>query len=99
MIDEAQTEPRKAAVQQLHEYEAKLAAAGEEAQKIVVQAQRDAEVIKDQIVAEAQAVAQRERDRAVQDIETAKTRALTRDDTTERRPGRVDGRPLSSGGN
>jgi F-type H+-transporting ATPase subunit b len=75
MIDEAKQSAEKAA-EQLREYEAQLAAAGEEAQKLMAQAQRDAESVKDQIVADAKSAAQRERERAVQDIESAKNAAL-----------------------
>jgi F-type H+-transporting ATPase subunit b len=61
---------------QLQEYERKLAAATEEARAIVGQARQDAEVAKDKIVAEAQAAAHKERERAVADIGTAKNEAL-----------------------
>ncbi len=61
---------------QLQEYERKLAAATEEARAIVGQARHDAESAKDKIVAEAQAAAQKERERAVADIGSAKNEAL-----------------------
>jgi len=61
---------------QLAEYERKLAAATEEARAIMGQARQDAENVKDKIVAEAQAVAQKERERAVADIASAKNEAL-----------------------
>jgi F-type H+-transporting ATPase subunit b len=61
---------------QLAEYERKLAAATEEARAIVGQARHDAETAKDKIVAEAQAAAQKERERAVADISSAKNDAL-----------------------
>ncbi len=61
---------------QLQEYERKLAAATEEARAIVGQARQDAESAKDKIVAEAQAAAQKERERAIADIGTAKNVAL-----------------------
>jgi F-type H+-transporting ATPase subunit b len=61
---------------QLQEYERKLAAATEEARAIVGQARHDAESAKDKIVAEAQAAAQKERERAVADIVSAKNEAL-----------------------
>ena len=64
------------AAKQLQEYERKLAAATEEARAIVTQARQDAVTAKDKIVAEAQAVAAKERDRAVADIATAKNQAL-----------------------
>ena len=61
---------------QLAEYERRLAAATEEARAIVGQARADAETAKDKIVAEAQAAAGRERERAVADIASAKNDAL-----------------------
>jgi F-type H+-transporting ATPase subunit b len=75
MIDEAKQSAEKAA-KQLREYEAKLAAAGSEAQRILAQAQRDAEANKDEVLNEARSAAQRERERAVADIEAAKNSAL-----------------------
>lgn len=74
-IAEAKAASEKAALQ-LQEYEARLAAATEEARQIVGQARKDAEVAKEKIVAEAQAAAAKERDRAVADITTAKNQAL-----------------------
>jgi F-type H+-transporting ATPase subunit b len=64
------------AAKQLQEYERKLAAATEEARAIVTQARQDAITAKDKIVAEAQSVAAKERDRAVADIAAAKNQAL-----------------------
>jgi F-type H+-transporting ATPase subunit b len=64
------------ATAQLKEYEARLAIASEEAGKIVGQARKDAEAAKEKIMAETQAAAQRERDRAVADIAAAKNQAL-----------------------
>jgi F-type H+-transporting ATPase subunit b len=64
------------ASKQLQEYERKLAAATEEARAIVTQAKNDALSVKDRIVAEAQQAAQKERERAVADIGTAKNEAL-----------------------
>jgi F-type H+-transporting ATPase subunit b len=64
------------AAKQLQEYERKLAVATEEARAIVTQAKNDAVVAKDRIVAEAQEVAQKERERAVADIASAKNEAL-----------------------
>jgi len=66
----------KMATEQLKAYEVRLAAATEEAGKIIGQARKDAEVAKDRIMAEAAQAAQRERDRAVSDITTAKNQAL-----------------------
>jgi F-type H+-transporting ATPase subunit b len=64
------------ATHQLQEYEARLAAATEEARQIVGQARKDAETAKDKIVAAAQESAAKERDRAVADITAAKNQAL-----------------------
>jgi F-type H+-transporting ATPase subunit b len=75
MIDEAKQSSEQAA-DQLKEYEAKLAAAGEEARGIVAQSRKDAETAGERIVAEAQQSAQRERERAVADIANAKNAAL-----------------------
>ena len=62
--------------ERLKEYESRLAIASEEAGKIVGQARKDAEAAKEKIMAEAQHAAQRERERAVADITTAKNQAL-----------------------
>lgn len=75
MIDEAKQSSEKAA-EQLKQYEEKLAAAGEEARDIVTQARKDAEAAGERIVAEAQAAAGKERERAVSDIVNAKRAAL-----------------------
>jgi len=64
------------ATAQLKQYEAKLAAAADEARAIVAQAHKDGEATREKIVAEANAAAQRERERAVADINTAKNEAL-----------------------
>ena len=64
------------AAKQLQEYERKLAAATEEARAIVAQSRQDAVIAKDKIMAEAQAAAAKERDRAVADITSAKNQAL-----------------------
>jgi F-type H+-transporting ATPase subunit b len=64
------------AIEQLRQYEARLAAATAEAQQIVAKARQDAESARDSIVAEASAAAQKERDRAVADIGAAKNQAL-----------------------
>lgn len=74
-IEEARLASERAAMQ-LKEYEAKLAAATEEARGIVAAARKDAEAAKDKIAAEAREVAQRERDRAIADIAVAKNQAL-----------------------
>lgn len=74
-IEEAKRSAESAALQ-LRQYEARLAAATEEARGIVEQARRDAETAKDRILAEAQEVAKRERQRAIDDITAAKNGAL-----------------------
>jgi len=74
-IEEARLASEKAA-QQLKEYEARLAAATDEARQIVAQSRKDAEVAKDKIVAEAREAAGKERDRAVAEIVSAKNQAL-----------------------
>ena len=74
-IEEARLASEKAALQ-LREYEARLAAATDEARQIVAQAKKDAELAKDRIVAEARDAAGKERDRAVADIVSAKNQAL-----------------------
>src|SRR5688572_28149020 len=63
-IEEARLASEKAA-HQLQEYEARLAAATEEARQIVGQSRKDAETAKDKIMAEARELAQKERERAV----------------------------------
>ncbi len=57
-------------------YEAKLAGAAEEAQRIVANARKDAETAGQRILASAQEEAVRQRDRAVAEIESAKRTAL-----------------------
>jgi F-type H+-transporting ATPase subunit b len=74
-IEEARHASEKAALQ-LKEYEARLAAATDEARQIVAQARKDAELAKDKIVAEARDAAGKERDRAVAEIHVAKNQAL-----------------------
>jgi F-type H+-transporting ATPase subunit b len=74
-IEEARLASEKAATQ-LKAYEARLAAATDEARQIVAGARKDAEIAKDKIVAEARDAAGKERDRAVADIHTAKNQAL-----------------------
>jgi F-type H+-transporting ATPase subunit b len=74
-IEEARLASEKAALQ-LKEYEARLAAATDEARLIVAQARKDAESAKDKIVAEARDAAGKERDRAVAEIHVAKNQAL-----------------------
>ena len=75
-IEQARLGAEKA-TQQLKEYEAKLAAAAEEARGIVAQSRLDAETARDKIIAEGKAVAQQERDKAIADISLAKNLALS----------------------
>lgn len=74
-IEEARLASERAAAQ-LKEYEARLAAATDEARQIVSGARKDAEHAKEKIVAEAREAAHKERDRAVADINIAKNHAL-----------------------
>jgi F-type H+-transporting ATPase subunit b len=74
-IEEARLASERGAAQ-LKEYEARLAAATEEARQIVSGARKDAEHAKEKIVAESREAAQKERDRAVADINIAKNQAL-----------------------
>ena len=74
-IEEAQHSAEQAA-RQLQQYEAKLAAATDEAKELLAQARKDAEAAGARIVAEAQETASRERQRAVDDIATAKNVAV-----------------------
>lgn len=74
-IQEAKAASEKGALL-LREYEARLAAATDEARQIVAGARKDAELAKDRIVAEAREGAQKERERAVADITMAKNQAL-----------------------
>ena len=66
----------KDAAAKLVEYEAKLAAAAQEAQQIVADARKDAEAAGQRLLASAQEEAARQRDRAVADIDSAKRVAL-----------------------
>ena len=74
-IEEARLAAEKAA-HQLREYEARLAAATDEARQIVGQSRKDAEVAKEKIMAEARELAAKERERAVAEITSAKNQAL-----------------------
>ena len=60
----------------LKQYEAKVAAASEEASSVLAQAKTDALAAKEKILAEAKEEAQRERDRALADIKSAKDAAV-----------------------
>ena len=61
----------------LSEYEAKLAAASEEATRMVANARKDAEAAGERIVASAQEEAARQRERTIADIDAAKRVALS----------------------
>ena len=74
-IEQARIAAEKA-TEQVKEYEARLAAAAQEAQQIVAEARKTAESQKEKILSEAQSLAQREREKAVADISTAKNQAL-----------------------
>lgn len=74
-LEQARIAAEQAAAQ-LQQYEAKLAAAATEAQKIVAEARQGAEAAGQKLIADAQAVAAKERERAVADISTAKNQAL-----------------------
>lgn len=65
------------AMAKLKEYDLKLQTAHAQAQDLLVQARKDAETAGQRVVAEAQAEATRQRDRALTDIESAKQAALS----------------------
>ncbi len=60
----------------LADYQTKVAKANEEARAIVEEGRRDAEALKAKLEGDARAEAQKERDRAVRDIELARQQAL-----------------------
>jgi F-type H+-transporting ATPase subunit b len=60
----------------LQELEARLAAQAEEARQVLSAARREGEIVKEKLVGEAQAAAQAEKDRALDDIRAAKNAAL-----------------------
>ena len=64
------------AKQNLAQYEKKLAEASNEVREMIEEARRDAEHTKQDIVAQAKSESAAERDRALREIETAKTSAL-----------------------
>ncbi len=74
-IDEAKRSADEAQLK-LQQYEARLAAAAEEARQIVARARTDAEVAAERIRTEAEETANRERQRAIADIRTAKEMAI-----------------------
>jgi F-type H+-transporting ATPase subunit b len=61
---------------QLSAYETKLAGAGDEAAALIAEAKNDAVTAKEKIMADAASEAQRTRDRALADIESAKNAAV-----------------------
>ncbi len=65
------------AAEQLRLYQAKLAAAGQDAQELLTKARREGEASADAIRRAAQETAARERDRAIADIQAAKNAAVT----------------------
>ncbi len=75
MIQQAKQGAEEAA-EKLEAYEAKLAAATEEAEGILAQTRREAAETRQQLLAEAHAEADRQRQRALDDIEMAKDNAL-----------------------
>jgi F-type H+-transporting ATPase subunit b len=78
-IEEKIEQARLAAEQataQLKQYEGKLAVATIEAQQIIARARQDADAAGQKLLAEAQAAATKERERAVADIGVAKNQAL-----------------------
>ena len=65
------------AMAKLKEYDSKLQSAHVQSADLITQARKDAETAGQRIIAEAQAEASRQRDRALSDIETAKQGALS----------------------
>ena len=59
-----------------NEYEAKLAAAAEEANRLVAEAKKDAQLVRDKILADASEEANRQKDRAIAEIQSAKDSAV-----------------------
>jgi F-type H+-transporting ATPase subunit b len=74
-IDSAQ-QANEQAQAKLREYEQRLAKASDEAAAMLTQARQEAVKAKEQIVAEANAEARRQRERAITDIQAAKNQAL-----------------------
>ena len=75
MFEETRRNADKSA-ELLRQHEAKMASAASEAREMITVAKREADALKDRIVAEAQSAAQRERERAVNEIQVAKNAAL-----------------------
>lgn len=59
-----------------NEYEAKLAAAAEEASRMVAEAKKDAQLVRDKIIADATEEANRQKERAIAEIQSAKDSAV-----------------------
>ena len=74
-INDARTANEKAQ-STLAQYENKLQAARDEASALVAEAKKDAEVAREKILAKANEEAQRQRDRALAEIEAAKDQAV-----------------------
>jgi F-type H+-transporting ATPase subunit b len=74
-IENARRDSEKAA-EQLRLYEQKLVAAADEARNLIGEARKEAERAREQIVTEAKAAAQHEKDRAIADIQLARQEAL-----------------------
>lgn len=74
-IEEAKRSAEKANAL-LQQYDAKLAAAADEVRALMAEARKDADAAKDRIVAAAKEAAQKERERAVEDIRLATDQAL-----------------------
>jgi len=74
-IENARKDAEKAA-EQLRQYEMRLTAAADEARNLIAEARREAERAREQIVTEAKATAQQEKERAIADIQLAKDDAL-----------------------
>jgi F-type H+-transporting ATPase subunit b len=75
MIDTAKRGTEEAA-QKLEMYEGKLAAAATEAQELVNRARKDAEAAGEKLLTQAREQADRERERAMEDIHSAKNAAV-----------------------
>jgi F-type H+-transporting ATPase subunit b len=75
MIADAERNAKESEMR-LRELEARLAAQAEEARQTLSAARREGELVKEKMVAEAQAAAQQEKDRALVEIRSAKNQAL-----------------------
>lgn len=75
LVEEAKLNAQKSA-ELMKQHEARLNAAADEVHAMIAAGKRDAETLRERILADAQSAAQRERDRAVSDIQAAKTTAL-----------------------